>query len=518
MSTLTVDSGLAVDPDQLDAAAAQLAAVAATLTAAGTAALAAAADPVLPLTAAAAPATAARAVAALARVAVGAGSAAAVAADVLALATRVELAALRYRAGDRAADAVLAVARRAAAEAVAAPGSAGVTGIAGVTGVVAVALAADTAHRVQEATHRVLVAAAGQVAAGGLDLGALRRTATAEFGAVDDRVRDDVTGVGLLLAAHPEVAEQLVATTPDLLAAAGLPAPGGVAGVAGALTSLGAVTPLFRETAVRVTPVPVARAVPSRPPNGLAEVLDGVVHQSTGYTAAAGSVNGRLGPAGTPRPGGIRLERVTQADGRVAWIAEVPGTQDWTPFPGATGTPMDLTTNLRAVAGQPTATGAAVVSALRQAGVGPGEPVLLAGHSQGGLTAAALAADPAVTAEFRITHVLTAGSPVDGTAVPAGVRVVSLEHTGDVVPALDGRAARGSADRAVVVRDAGQDPADPLRAHGWDAYLDTAALADRSDDAALRRFRESGSAFFDAPGARVDVFDYTAERVAARVS
>ncbi|PRY10449.1 hypothetical protein [Kineococcus rhizosphaerae] len=502
---LTIDSGLAADPDQLDAVAARLVGVAAAVTAAGASALAAATDPVLPLSALPAPASAARAGTALAQVVTGAGSATAAAAAVLALAGHVELAALRYRVGDEAADAVVALARRALARVV-------VEHAPEIAGVAATALAADTAYRLQEANHRVLRAAAGQAVTGGLDLDALARTASTEFGAVDDRVRDDVAGVGSFLAAHPEVTEQLVAAVPDVLDAAGLPV-GDVAGAAAALTSLGAVTPLFRETGIRVSPVAAPRATPSRPPRGLAEVLDGVAHQSTGYTAAAGSVGGRLAPAGAPPPGRVRLERVTQADGRVAWIVEIPGTQDWTPVPGATGTPMDLTTNLRAVAGQDTATGAAVVAALRRAGVGPDQPVLLAGHSQGGLTAASLAADPAVTGEFRITHVLTAGSPVDGLDVADGVQVVSLEHTGDVVPALDGQAARGSAVRTVVSRDAGEDPAHPLRAHGWRSYLETARLADASDDPALQRFRRSGSAFFDAPGARVDVVDYEVVRV-----
>jgi alpha-beta hydrolase superfamily lysophospholipase len=181
---------------------------------------------------------------------------------------------------------------------------------------------------------------------------------------------------------------------------------------------------------------------------------------------------------------------------------------------------MDLTTNLRAVAGQPTATADAVVQAMRQAGVGAGEPVMLAGHSQGGLTAAALAADPAVRAEFEVTHVVTAGSPIDGIDLPDTVEVLSLEHTGDVVPALDGQSARGSAHRTVVARDVGDDPrfaadvaADPLTAHGWSAYLSTAQLVDDSGDPALQAFRDSGSVFFDAPGARVETFEHYAERV-----
>jgi len=275
---------------------------------------------------------------------------------------------------------------------------------------------------------------------------------------------------------------------------------------------------------VRVVAVTRSRALPSRPPRGIAEVLDGVAHQSTGWPATGdpggrASVGGRLGPADSPDPGVVRLEKVTAPGGRTAWIVEVPGTQSWSPLTAA-GTPMDLTTNLRAVAGQPTATGAAVVQALRAAGVRTGEPVMLAGHSQGGLTAASLAADPAVRAEFTLTHVVTAGSPVDGIAVPDDVRVLSLEHTGDLVPALDGTDAAGSASRTVVRRDLAEVPGfaqrladDPVLAHGWNGYLDTAALVDESHDPALVAFRDSAAVFFDAPGATVEAFDYRAERV-----
>lgn len=528
---LTVDAGtFAVDPAVLDALAARLAGLAADLAATTADVLAVAGDPALAAGAVLAPASAAGAAAALGALVLGRSSPASAAAALAGLAVQVESAALRYRVGDEAADAALALARRAVAEVVVRYAPEIAAGAAALVG-------ADVLVRVRLAEQQVLAGAVEQVlTTGRVDLTDLGRDAAARFGAVDDRVRADLAGAGRFVLAHPEIVEQVVATTPHLLeaveertpalaVAAGAagrdhPASGGVAGVAGTLTALGAVSPLFRDTAVRVRPQPVARALPSRPPRGVAEVLDGVAHQSTGYEGQA-SVGGRLAPAGTPEPGGVRLERVTAADGGVAWIVEIPGTQDWTPLPVAGGTPMDLTTNLRAVAGEPTATADAVVQAMRQAGVGAGEPVLLAGHSQGGLTAAALAADPAVRAEFDVTHVVTAGSPIDGIDVPGAVRVLSLEHTGDLVPALDGEAAHGSPHRVVVARDVTDDPRsaadvaeDPLTAHGWSAYLTTAELVDGSADPALREFRDSGSAFFDAPGAAVEVFDYRAVRVA----
>lgn len=528
---LTVDVGaFAVDPDTLDTLAARLAGLSAEL--AGTTAdvLAIAGDPALAAGAVVAPASAAGVAASLGALVLGRCTPARSAAALAGLAVQVETAALRYRVGDEVADAAIALVRRAAAEAVVEFAPEIAVGAAGLVGV-------DLLVRAKLAEQRLIAGAVEEVVGTGtLDLSELYQDATEEFGQLDDQVGDDLAGMGRFVLAHPEITEQVVATTPYLLDAVedrnpwiattlGLLAPesevsGGVAGVAATLTAVGGVSPLFRETAVQVRPAAQARATPSRPPRGIAEVLDGVAHQSTGYAEASGTVGDRLAPAGAPEPGGLRLERITRADGTTAWIVEIPGTQDWTPLPTPGGTPMDLTTNLRAVAGEPTATADAVVQAMRLAGVGAEEPVLLAGHSQGGLTAAALAADPSVRGEFAITHVVTAGSPVDGIEVPDAVQVLSLEHTGDLVPALDGQAARGSENRVVVSRDVSDDPRfaaaiaeDPLKAHGWSSYIATAELVDGSRDPALQGFLNSGSVFFDAPGATVETFDYYAERV-----
>jgi pimeloyl-ACP methyl ester carboxylesterase len=81
-----------------------------------------------------------------------------------------------------------------------------------------------------------------------------------------------------------------------------------------------------------------------------------------------------------------------------------------------------------------------VFAALADAGVGPHVPVLLVGHSEGGIVAVNAARDAAASGRFRVTHVVTAGSPVGTIAadVPSGVQVLALENTADVVPGLDG--------------------------------------------------------------------------------
>ncbi len=141
--------------------------------------------------------------------------------------------------------------------------------------------------------------------------------------------------------------------------------------------------------------------------------------------------------------GRVRVVEVTAADGGSAWVVVVPGTQEWSPASGSN--PFDLTTDVRAVTAEPgvvTVAAAGVAAALDRARedsgrAAPHDPVLLVGHSQGGILAAALAADPGFSRDHRVTHVLTTGAPIGMVAVPPAVRVLSVEHAADPVPALD---------------------------------------------------------------------------------
>ncbi|GGL32943.1 hypothetical protein H9L10_10680 [Phycicoccus endophyticus] len=145
--------------------------------------------------------------------------------------------------------------------------------------------------------------------------------------------------------------------------------------------------------------------------------------------------------------GRVRVVEVADPGGGSAWVVAVPGTQTWSPRAGAN--PFDLTADVRSVTGDATLAAAGVTAALdaamrasaRRRGVGAarvaGEPVLLVGHSQGGIHAAAIAADPDFGSTHRVTHVLTTGAPVGVFAVPERVRVLSVEHADDPVPTLD---------------------------------------------------------------------------------
>ncbi len=184
-----------------------------------------------------------------------------------------------------------------------------------------------------------------------------------------------------------------------------------------------------------------------------------------------------------------------------AYVVQIPGTQVWDPHRG--DNPVDVTTNvhLMSQAGQ-TQMAAAVIRAMEAAGIPPDAPIMLTGHSQGGITAAALATD----ADFQdrypgLQSVVTAGSPVGTFDVPDDVQVLSLEHAQDVVPMLDGQANPDQPNWTTVSQDlegSGAPVASPDlgAAHDLQNYAWTASLADASDHDSIAAWQEQNQEFF----------------------
>jgi hypothetical protein len=190
------------------------------------------------------------------------------------------------------------------------------------------------------------------------------------------------------------------------------------------------------------------------------------------------SAPGRPGADGT-----IEIQSLHGADGRVRYVVYLPGTDD----PGAApwshdADVRDLPADLREIAGQHTAYAAGIERAMAESGIGPHDPVLLVGHSLGGMEAASLLAHGS---GYDVTHVVTAGSPIAGVhGFPPGTHVLSLENRGDLVPLLDGQDNPGGAHQVTVQFD---DPGTSvLDAHGLRHYVHGAAAADASDDRSVR--------------------------------
>jgi hypothetical protein len=218
--------------------------------------------------------------------------------------------------------------------------------------------------------------------------------------------------------------------------------------------------------------VPVVLAVTPTPGAGYGP--------GTGTAGVLGGVAG-LVSAGEGLDGGrVRVLETTLPEGESGWVVVVPGTQEWSPRAGTN--PFDVTTDVRAMLGDATVAAAGVALALERARAAsgrsdPDDPVLLVGHSQGGILAAALASDPTFRARHHVTHVVTSGAPVGLFPVGADVRVLAVEHTDDPVPRLD-LSPNPASSRWVTIRaPRGRAPVD-VTSHRREAYVETVAAAE----------------------------------------
>jgi PGAP1-like protein len=231
----------------------------------------------------------------------------------------------------------------------------------------------------------------------------------------------------------------------------------------------------------------------------------------TGPLVARDGVPGRVGgvsdlvAAGEGLDGGrVRVLETTRGDGGSAWVVIVPGTQEWSPRAGAN--PFDLTTDVRALTGDATLAAAGVAAALAEARVRsgrgtPDDPVLLVGHSQGGILAAALASDPAFRRSNRVTHVVTSGSPVGLFPVPSSTRVLSVEHADDPVPRLDLTPNPAGDSWTTIVAPTRSLPVDVNR-HRLGAYVQTVRVAEgapRGTVGGLDAWQASAGTYLGAP-------------------
>ncbi|WP_435747631.1 hypothetical protein [Nocardioides sp. SYSU DS0663] len=234
------------------------------------------------------------------------------------------------------------------------------------------------------------------------------------------------------------------------------------------------------------------------PPAGLADVLAHL---------------GRVAEHGGD--GTIEVQSITGADGAVRHVVYLPGTDDMTTLPWTRDDAVrDLHTNFLLVSGADNAYQQGILDAMEQAGVGAEDPVLLVGHSQGGMAAAAILAGES---GFTVTDVVTAGSPTAHVgAFPAGSHVLSLEHRGDVVPLLDGEDNADSPEQTTVRFDG--DATGIADHHEMSHYVSLAEQLDAAGPGgpgsvtdALDRLRDQGY-LATGPGTAVESRSYQVVR------
>jgi pimeloyl-ACP methyl ester carboxylesterase len=311
-------------------------------------------------------------------------------------------------------------------------------------------------------------------------------------------------GVGVLiddpgrwLTEHPGLVDEVTGAAPGAGTMLGLfvPAAGhwlGGSDVRSAARRLGQLWP-------DGTPVVVAkgahRAV--RPPHGVADLLK--------------AVHARSGGSGEDRDR-ISVRVITRTDGSTAYVVEIPGTEHTTPPARSVHRQTnDLGTNLRVLGGDVTTRQRAIAEALRLAGAGPTDPVMLVGHSQGGMVAAQAAHDAGTPAfDYDVRSVVTAGSPIGRADVPASVQVLAIENAYDVVPHVDSRPNDDASNVTTVTVHAQQGSIG--QNHGIrSGYLPAAHAVDQSDDPSIEAFRAGAEPFLVGPGEEAEVLVHVYE-------
>lgn len=204
----------------------------------------------------------------------------------------------------------------------------------------------------------------------------------------------------------------------------------------------------------------------------------------------------------------IDVRVITLADGSRRVVVDVTGTKSWTQ--GRTSDVTSLTTNERALVGEPTAYEHGVLAAMHRAGVRPTDRVMIVGHSEGGMVAVEAARDAVASGAFAVTHVVTAGSPIGMTvgALPRSVQVLALENERDLVPHLDGVANPDEPNVTTVSAAHG----DRTVAGDHDierSYVPLARDAELSDSTSVRTFLHGARDWFRGVRVRTHTFYIT---------
>ncbi|MFN8195419.1 MAG: hypothetical protein U0R80_14185 [Nocardioidaceae bacterium] len=208
---------------------------------------------------------------------------------------------------------------------------------------------------------------------------------------------------------------------------------------------------------------------PGRVPGSLADLMSHL-DQVNGWSAEDHPENN----------GTVEIQSWTDASGAPHHIVYLPGTDDLATLPWTMdGDVRDMPTNFVVTGGGSTAYGQGILQAMHDAGIGADDPVLVVGHSQGGMEGVWVAG----THEFNVTQVVTAGSPVGVMGEPGDVSVLSLENQGDVVPLVDGESNPDTGHHVTVVFD--DHETSVAGNHDISHYVNGAAGVDLSDHPSL---------------------------------
>jgi hypothetical protein len=287
---------------------------------------------------------------------------------------------------------------------------------------------------------------------------------------------------------HPGMADTLIGMSPGMLSSLGIPLD--------LATTLDLLAASYPDGEAVVTGVGNHQA---GAPDDLYDIMVGLDERNKGKTE------------GDTGPSNIDVRVIRDANGKVTgYVVDVPGTKDW-PVPGSVESANDLGVNVDAMAGNKTVLQEGIQEALRRAGAqDTGAPVMLVGHSQGGIVAAQSTGD-LIAGGYNVTHVVTAGSPVGRIDVPGNVQVLSLENRNDIVPHLDATDNPGSPNRTTVTFDNQTNTFSGNHSIGGN-YTEAARQLENSSNSSVQRFQESAKVFTGGDDSKSETQNYHVAR------
>jgi hypothetical protein len=288
---------------------------------------------------------------------------------------------------------------------------------------------------------------------------------------------------------HPGMVDNLVGMTPGMLSALGVPMD--------LATSLDLLAATYPDSDAKVTD---SRTSNPDEPKNLGDLLDGLARRNASKEHE---------DKDDPDPANLDVQIIKDANGKVTgYVVDIPGTKEWN-APFTTNGANDLGTNVDAMAGNNTVLQKGIEEALRRAGAhGTGAPVMLVGHSQGGIVAAQATSD-LVAHGYNVTHVLTAGSPVGRIDIPNNVQMLSLENRNDIVPRLDASENPDSPNRTTVQFDNQQNTVGGNHKIE-ENYAVVARELDQGSNASVQRYKDGLGAF--TGGSSSEMHTYRVDR------
>lgn len=218
----------------------------------------------------------------------------------------------------------------------------------------------------------------------------------------------------------------------------------------------------------------------------------GEIRESTKSVVPTDFMSLTTGTMATYDENGVVVTAIRNPGEPTRYLVSIPGTQanvgSVTDGWGGNPNGRDWAANIHLMASGTSSAKEAIEIAIGQAiatdrAAHPGESlappqVLLSGHSQGGIIAANLAADPTFRNVYDVTGIVTYGSPVQNAEVPASIPMLSLQNgaaptDGDLIPKLDlGGWGPGSQPNLTTVTLPSYGPVTDIRAnHQQSGYI-----------------------------------------------